>query len=254
MSNTSSSSPPPLVPPVACVCNEQVGAGPFDPRRLRQDFPILALTVHGDKTLAYLDNAATTQKPASVVCVLCEYYQACNANVHRSIHYLGEQATQRFEEARKKIQRFIGAPSERSVIFTRGTTESINVVASAWGRRSLNPGDEIVLTGMEHHSNLVPWQLVAKETGARLKFVPVLDDGTLDLEAYERLLKGRVRMAAFTHISNVLGTVNPVKRMTALAHAAGALVLVDAAQSVPNRPVSVTDLDCDFLAFSGHKM
>ncbi|HOW98468.1 MAG TPA: cysteine desulfurase [Kiritimatiellia bacterium] len=251
---TPSSAPSTLAALVHCACHEQGGGGPFDPLRLRKDFPILTLTVHKDKTLAYLDNAATTQKPASVVCVLCEYYQACNANVHRSLHYLAEQATLRFEEARRKVQRFIGAPSERSVIFTRGTTEGINLVAQAWGRRNLKPNDEVVLTGMEHHSNLVPWQLVAKETGAKLKFVPVLDDGALDLDAYGRLLKGRVRLAAFTHISNVLGTVNPVKQMTAMAHAAGALVLVDAAQSVPNRPVNVADIDCDFLAFSGHKM
>lgn len=227
----------------------------FDPVRIRADFPILNQLIHGQKPLAYLDNAATTQKPATVVCGLCDYYQAFNANVHRSLHYLAEQATQRFEDARKKVAAFIGSPGTRSVIFTRGTTEGINLVAWSWGGKFLKPGDEVVLTEMEHHSNLVPWQLVAKKTGAALKFVPVLADGTLDQEAYLRLLKsGRVKLAAFTHISNVLGTINPVKQMTAAAHEAGAVVLVDAAQSVPNRAVDVKDIDCDFLAFSGHKM
>ena len=227
----------------------------FDPVKIRADFPILNQLIHDKKQLAYLDNAATTQKPAIVVCGLCDYYQAFNANVHRSLHYLAEQATQRFDDARKKMAAFIGAPNTRSVIFTRGTTEGINLVAWSWGRKFLQAGDEIVLTEMEHHSNLVPWQLVAREKGAVLRFVPVLDDGTLDQDAYARLLaSGRVKLAAFTHVSNVLGTINPVKKMTALAHKAGAVVLVDAAQSVPNRAVNVVDIDCDFLAFSGHKM
>ena len=231
-------------------------SGPvFDPVKIRADFPILNQLIHEKKQLAYLDNAATTQKPAVVVCGLCDYYQAFNANVHRSLHYLAEQATQRFEDARKKVGSFIGAPNTRSVIFTRGTTEGLNRVAWSWGRKFLCPGDEIVLTEMEHHSNLVPWQLVAKEKGAVLRFVPVLTDGTLDQEVYARLLaSGRVKLAAFTHISNVLGTVNPVKEMTAAAHKAGAVVLVDAAQSVPNRAVNVVDIGCDFMAFSGHKM
>ena len=227
----------------------------FDPVKIRADFPILNQLIHEKKQLAYLDNAATTQKPAIVVCGLCDYYQAFNANVHRSLHYLAEQSTQRFEDARKKVGAFIGAPNTRSVIFTRGTTEGINLVAWSWGRKFLCPGDEIVLTEMEHHSNLVPWQLVAKEKGAVLRFVPVLADGTLDQDAYARLLaSGRVRLVAFTHISNVLGTVNPVKEMTEAAHKAGAVVLVDAAQSVPNRTVNVVDIGCDFMAFSGHKM
>lgn len=233
---------------------ERAAAGTLDPAKIREDFPILNLTVHGGKKLAYLDNAATTQKPAKVVCSLCDYYQAFNANVHRSLHYLAEQATQRFEEARRKVVKFVGAASEREIVFTRGTTESINLVAYGWGRKFLNAGDEIVLTEMEHHSNLVPWQLLAKEKGAALHFVPVFDDGTLDLSAYHNLLSRRVKLVAFTHVSNVLGTVNPVRSMAAEARDAGAVVLVDAAQSVPNRPVDVKEIGCDFLAFSGHKM
>lgn len=244
------------VNPAGLVMCSRPSTGPreFDPVKIRRDFPILEQTIHGDKKLAYLDNAATTQKPAAVVCALCDYYQLCNANVHRSIHYLAEQATQRFEEARQKVARFIGSPSERTVIFTRGTTESINLVAHGWGRKFLKAGDEIVLTEMEHHSNLVPWQMAAQAAGAKLRFVPVCEDGTLDLDAYRRLLSKRVKLVAFAQASNVLGTVNPVKRMIADAHAAGAVALVDAAQSVPHRRVNVQDLDADFLAFSGHKM
>lgn len=235
-----------------CHC----GAGPreFNPVKLREEFPILTQMVHGSKPLAYLDNAATTQKPAMIVCALCDYYEECNANVHRSVHYLAGQATGLFEDARKKIAAFIGAPDLRTVIFTRGTTESINLVASAWGRKFVEAGDEIICTEMEHHSNLIPWQLLAKEKGAVLKFVPVLEDGTLDQGAYREMLSPRVKLVAFTHVSNVLGTVNPVKEMTAAAHKVGAIVLVDAAQSVPHMPTNVVDIDCDFLAFSGHKM
>lgn len=226
----------------------------MDPEKIRRDFPILATLTDRGKPLAYLDNAATTQKPVTVLCALSDYYQFCNANVHRSLHYLAERATRAFERARERIAAFIGAPSARTVIFTRGATESINLVAYAWGRHVLQSGDEIVLTEMEHHSNLVPWQLLAKERGARLRFVPVFDDGTLDLEAYHRLLKGRVKLVAFTHASNVLGTVNPAKEMIAAAHAVGAIAVLDGAQSVPHQPVDVQALDCDFLAFSGHKM
>ena len=232
------------------------GIGPreFDPVKLRDEFPILNQMIHGSKPLVYLDNAATTQKPAAVVCALCDYYEEFNANVHRSVHYLAGQATERFEEARKKIAAFIGAPSERCIIFTRGTTEGVNLVASAWGRKFVRAGDEIIATEMEHHSNLIPWQLLAKEKGAVLKFVPMIENGTLDPSAYAKLLSPRVKLVVFAHISNVLGTVNPVKRMTAAAHQAGALVFVDAAQSVPHLATNVRDLDCDFLAFSGHKM
>ena len=242
-----------LVPPCAAA-GPVPPAGPFDPRVIRKDFPILNVTVRDGRSLAYLDNAATTQKPASIVCALCDYYQACNANVHRSLHYLAEQATERFEGAREKVRAFLNASDVRSVIFTRGTTEGINLVAWAWARRALREGDEIILTEMEHHSNLVPWQLVARDTGARLKFIPVLDDGTLDLAAYERLLSKKTRLVSFMHISNVLGTVNPARRIIELGHAAGARVLVDAAQSAPNRTLDVRALDCDWLAFSGHKM
>lgn len=228
--------------------------GGFDPRKLRGDFPILNTTMYGSKKLVYLDNAATTQKPAPMVCAMCDYYQAFNANVHRSLHFLGGQATQRFEEARKKVARFIGASGEREVVFTRGTTESINLVAHGWGRKFIKSGDEIVLTEMEHHSNLIPWQLLAREKGAVLRFIPVKEDGTLDLLEYRRLLSAKVRLVAISHVSNVLGTVNPVRQIIDGAHAVGAVTLVDAAQSVPGRPVNVADLDCDFLAFSGHKM
>ena len=229
-------------------------SGGFDPRKLRGDFSILNTTLYGSKKLLYLDNAATTQKPASVLGALYDYYQASNASVHRSLHFLAGQATHRFEEARKKVARFIGAPGDRSVVFTRGATESINLVAHGWGRKFIKAGEEIVLTEMEHHSNLVPWQLLAREKGAILRFIPVKADGTLDLVEYQRLLSARVRLVAVNHVSNVLGTVNPVHRMIEWAHAAGAVTLVDAAQSVPGRPVNVAELDCDFLAFSGHKM
>jgi cysteine desulfurase/selenocysteine lyase len=239
------------------ACGDRIvipGSRVMDPAKIRSDFPILNVQVHDGKPLAYLDNAATTQKPSSVVCALCDYYQFCNANVHRSLHYLAEQATRAFERGRERVAAFIGAPNVRSIIFTRGTTESINLVAHSWGRKFIQAGDEIVLTEMEHHSNLVPWQLLAKEKGAVLKFVPVLKDGTLDQEAYRKLLTPKVRLVAFVHVSNVLGTVNPAKEMVAAARAIGAVTLVDGAQSVPHQAVSVADLDCDFLAFSGHKM
>ena len=236
------------------VCHRGAEPREFDPVKLREEFPILTQIIHGSKPLAYLDNAATTQKPSMIVCALCDYYEECNANVHRSVHFLAGQATEQFENARRKVAAFVGAPSARSIIFTRGTTESINLVAHSWGRKFIRPGDEIVLTEMEHHSNLVPWQLLAREKGAILRFIPVKADGTLDLVEYQRLLSARVRLVAVNHVSNVLGTVNPVRRMIEWAHAAGAVTLVDAAQSVPGRPVNVAELGCDFLAFSGHKM
>ena len=236
------------------VCHRGAEPREFDPVKLREEFPILTQIIHGSKALAYLDNAATTQKPSMIVCALCDYYEECNANVHRSVHFLAGQATEQFENARRKVAAFVGAPSARSIIFTRGTTEGINLVATAWGRKFIRPGDEIIATEMEHHSNLIPWQLLAKEKGAVVKYVPVLDDGTLDQAAYRKMLSSRVKLVAFTHVSNVLGTVNPAKEMTAAAHEAGAVVLVDAAQSVPHMAVNVMDLDCDFLAFSGHKM
>ena len=236
------------------VCHRGAEPREFDPVKLREEFPILTQIIHGSKPLAYLDNAATTQKPSMIVCALCDYYEECNANVHRSVHFLAGQATEQFENARRKVAAFVGAPSARSIIFTRGTTEGINLVATAWGRKFIRPGDEIIATEMVHHSNLIPWQLLAKEKGAVVKYVPVLEDGTLDQAAYRKMLSSRVKLVAFTHVSNVLGTVNPAKEMTAAAHEAGAVVLVDAAQSVPHMAVNVMDLDCDFLAFSGHKM
>lgn len=253
MNNDPASKAAALAPP--CVAaTAPLPEGPFDPRAIRKDFPILNVTVRDGKSLAYLDNAATTQKPASIVCALCDYYQACNANVHRSLHYLAEQATERFEGAREKVRAFLHAPDVRGIVFTRGTTEGINLVAGAWARRNLKAGDEILLTEMEHHSNLVPWQLVARDTGAKLKFIPVLDDGTLDMAAFERRLSKKTRLLAFVHISNVLGTVNPARRLIEGARSVGARVLVDAAQSAPNRKLDVQALDCDWLAFSGHKM
>lgn len=254
MSETETTRKAAFTSPVRCGRPASAGPREFDPMKIRADFAILNVAVHGNKKLAYLDNAATTQKPSDVVCALCDYYQLCNANVHRSIHYLAEQATRQFEEARRKIAAFIGAESTRSILFTRGTTEGVNLVAHGWGRKFIRKGDEVVLTEMEHHSNLVPWQLLAQERAAVLKFVPVLDDGTLDLGEYAKLLARHPKLVAFTHVSNVLGTINPAQQMIADARAAGAVVLVDAAQSVPMLPLDVRALDCDFMAFSGHKM
>jgi len=225
----------------------------LDPIALRADFPVLAREVHG-QPLAYLDNAASSQKPRAVIEVLEEFYRAHYANIHRGVHTLSEEATAAYEEARDKVAAFIHAPHRNGVIFTRNTTEAINLVAYAWGRTHVGSGDRIVVTEMEHHSNLVPWQLLAREVGAELAHVSVTDEGRLDLESLDQLLQGRVKLVAFTHVSNVLGTVNPAQEIIARAHAAGARVLVDAAQSVPHLPVDAEALDCDFLAFSGHKM
>ncbi len=225
----------------------------FDPNRYRPDFPILQQKVHG-KPLVYFDNAATTQKPLAVIEAIANYYKNDNANVHRGIHELSNRATQSFEDARKKVARFIGAPSERQIVFTRGTTESINLVASAWGRKFITKGDEIILSEMEHHSNLIPWQILAREVGANLKFIPFKEDGTIDFPVFENLLSGRTKLIAITHMSNVFGTINPVKRIIIMAHDRGIPVLFDAAQSVPHLPVDIEFLNCDFLVFSGHKM
>lgn len=226
----------------------------LDPHQVRWDFPILHQLVHDDKRLAYLDNAATTQKPVEVIDALEQYYEAYNSNVHRAIHVLGEQATAAYEDARQSVAALLNAPATEGVIFTRNTTESINLVAQSWARRALQAGDEIILSVMEHHSNLVPWQLVAAQTGAQVKFVGLREDGSLDLEAYHDLLGPRTKLVALTHMSNILGTINPIRDLVAAAHDAGALFLVDGAQSVPHFPVDVQALDCDFLAFSGHKM
>lgn len=225
----------------------------LDINRIRQDFPILERRVHG-KPLVYLDNAATSQKPKVVIDALVQYYTQTNANIHRGIHALSEEATTQYEGARERIAGFIGAPKPATVIFTRNTTEAINLVAHAWGRKYLESGDEILLTEMEHHSNLVPWQLLAKERGAALKFIPVTQDGRLALENLPRLLEGKTKLVSLTWMSNVLGTINPVKEIVQAAHAKGIPVLVDGAQGVPHLPVNVLELNCDFLAFSSHKM
>ena len=227
----------------------------LDPERVRGDFPILERRVH-HRPLVYLDNAATTQKPAVVIEAEAEVYRRYNANVHRAIHTLGEEATAAYEAARRTVAAFVGATDPRGLVFVRNATEALNLVAWAWGRRRLRAGDEVLLTPMEHHSNLVPWQLVAAETGARLRFMPLTDAGTLDLDAVraQGLIGPRTRVVAFTQASNVLGTLTPAREICALARQAGAISIVDAAQSVPHLRVDVGDLGCDFLAFSGHKM
>ena len=228
---------------------------PWDVERLRGDFPILSRRVH-DHPLVYLDNAATTQKPEAVIAAECDYYRLHNANVHRAIHTLGEEATVAYEAARAKVATWLGAPSPRGVVFVRNATEGLNLVAWAWARRRLTVGDEVLLTPMEHHSNLVPWQLVAKETGARLRFIPLGPDGTLDLDALDRgdLLTSRTRIVSFTHASNVLGTITPAAEICRRARAVGALTVLDAAQSAPHLRLDVRELGCDFLALSGHKL
>jgi cysteine desulfurase/selenocysteine lyase len=226
----------------------------LDVTHIRNDFPILDREVKPGVPLVYLDSTATSQKPLSVINAMDEFYRKSNANIHRGIHTLAEEATANYEAARQKIANFIGAASPRQIIFTRNATESINLVAYSWGRRYLEAQDVIILTEMEHHSNLVPWQMLAEECGVRLEFISVTEDGHLDLEEYKRLLEKQPRLVAFTHMSNVLGTITPAKDIIKLAHQAGAITLVDGAQSVPHFPVNVKELDVDFLAFSGHKM
>jgi len=225
----------------------------FDVNKIRNEFPVLKQTVNG-KPLTYLDNAATSQKPRSVLDVLTRYYQEDNANVHRGIHELSRRATLGYEGARKRIAEWIGAADASEVIWTRGTTEAINLVATAWGLDALSEGDEILLTVMEHHSNIVPWQLVARRTGARLRYVELDPEGKLRLDQVDDLLNERTRLMALTHVSNALGTVNPVQDLIEKAHASGALVLVDGAQAVPHMQVDVGELGADFYAFSSHKM
>ena len=231
----------------------QIATCAVDWHAVREDFPILREQAHGHP-LIYFDNAATSQKPRAVVDALRHYYEHENANVHRGLHELSSRATEAYEQARQRVATYLGAASAEEIVFTRGTTESINLVAQTWGGKFVGAGDVILLTEMEHHSNLVPWQLLAERTGARLRFVPVLDDGTLDLEQLPSLLTNEVKIFAFTHISNSLGTINPVSELCEKAHAVGALTLVDAAQSVGHLPIDVQELGCDFLAFSGHKM
>ena len=225
----------------------------FDVARWRADFPILRERVHGHP-LVYLDNAATTQKPQSVIDALADYYARDNANVHRGVHTLSQQATDAYEAARSKVQRFINAAAPEEIVFTAGTTGAINLVAQSFARPILAKGDEILISAMEHHSNIVPWQLVCAQTGALLKVVPVNDAGEIELDAYERLLGPRTRLVAMTHVSNALGSVVPVERVIALAHAHNVPVLIDGAQAISHVGVDVRALDCDFYAFSGHKI
>jgi cysteine desulfurase/selenocysteine lyase len=228
---------------------------PYDIKKIRADFPILQQEHSPNIPLVYLDNAASSQHPIQVIEAIDDYYRRYHANVHRGIHKLSEQATEAYEEARKKIKRLINAGSWREVIFTRGTTESINLVAQTWGRANLQPGDAILSTQMEHHSNIVPWQMLAAEKGCRLLYIPVLANGTLDMEAFAKLLNNNpVKLVAVVHSSNVLGTINPIEEFIRQAHDSGAIVVIDGAQSVPHMTVDVQALDVDFLAFSGHKM
>lgn len=227
-------------------------AAPYDVERVRAEFPILSTLVHG-KPLVYLDNAATAQKPLAVIDAVSEYYRRHNANIHRGVHALSERATNLFEAARETVRAFLGAESVREIVFTRGTTEALNLVASSYGRTHLGPGDEVLLTTMEHHSNIVPWQLVCAERGATIRVAPIDDAGTLDLGEFEKLLSRRTKIVAMSHVSNALGTVNPVKRLCALARAAGAATVIDGAQAVPHARVDVREIGCDFYAFSSHK-
>jgi cysteine desulfurase/selenocysteine lyase len=226
----------------------------YDVKRIRLDFPILEREVRAGVRLVYLDSTATSQKPASVLEAMDTFYRRSNANIHRGVHVLAEEATEQYERSRKRVADFIGASAPHEVIFTRNTTESINLVARAWASSALKPGDLIVLTEMEHHSNLVPWQMVAAEKGLELDFIPMTEDGRLDLDGYRLLLRRSPRLVAFTHMSNVLGTITPASEIVRLAHDAGAMTLIDGAQSVPHLGVDVRALDVDFLAFSAHKM
>ncbi|UCE04116.1 MAG: cysteine desulfurase [Candidatus Latescibacterota bacterium] len=227
--------------------------GAYDVEAVRRDFPILRQQVYG-KPLAYLDNAATTQKPQGVIDAVSEYYARSNANIHRGVHFLSEQATAAYEAVRDKARAFVGAADRSEIIFLRGTTEAVNLVAQAYGRSNLGPGDEVLITTMEHHSNIVPWQILCEQTGAALRVAPINDDGEVILEEYERLLRERTRIVGITHISNSLGTINPVREMIAMARRHGATVLVDGAQATAHTRVDVGALDCDFYTVSGHKM
>jgi cysteine desulfurase/selenocysteine lyase len=227
--------------------------GAYDAERIWRDFPILRREVHG-KPLVFLDSAASSQRPASVVAAVDRYETFHHANVHRGVHQLSQEATGLFEKARERVRGYVNAASTREVVFTRGTTESINLVAQSWGRSTLKPGDEILLTALEHHANIVPWQLVAQQTGAVIKVAPMDRRGVVSIDAFTAALSERTKIAAFAHVSNALGTVLPVREFTRLAHARGALVLIDGAQAVPHQGVDLQALDCDFYAFSAHKM
>ena len=225
----------------------------IDANAVRRDFPILDQQINGHR-LVYLDSASTSQKPTAVLEAMDTYYREYNANVHRGIYTIGEMATAAYEQARVRVARFVNAPDSHEVVFTRNATEAINLVAYSWGRRNVAKGDQIILTEMEHHANLVPWQLLVQEKDGDLEFIPITDDGILRLDVFEVLLRLKPKLVAFTHVSNTLGTINPVREMTEMAHAAGALVLIDGAQAVPHVPVDVQAIGCDFYAFSGHKM
>ena len=226
---------------------------PYDVWQVRRDFPILAREVHG-KPLVYLDNANTTQKPRAVLAALAEYYAEHNANIHRATHLLSELATRGYEGARVKVKDFLNAADAHEIVYVRNATEGINLVAQTWGRRNIKAGDEIVISTMEHHCNIVPWQMLCEETGARLRVIPITDGGELRMDEYATLLNGRTKLVSIVHMSNALGTINPVKDVIALAHAQGVPVLLDAAQSAYHVPLDVQELDCDFLVFSGHKL
>jgi cysteine desulfurase / selenocysteine lyase len=225
----------------------------LDAEAIRHDFPILHQQINGHP-LVYLDSASTSQKPRAVIDAVADYYREYNANVHRGIYTIGEKATAEYEKARVKVARFINAPDSHEVVFARNATEAINLVSYSWGRRNIARGDQIILTEMEHHANLVPWQLLVQEMDGDLEFIPITDDGVLRLDVFEVLLRLKPKLVAFTHVSNTLGTINPVREMTEMAHEAGALVLIDGAQAVPHVPVDVQEIGCDFYAFSGHKM
>ncbi len=225
----------------------------YDIAAIRQDFPILGREVY-KKPLVYLDNGATTQKPRQVVDAMVDEYYNVNANVHRGVHFLSQQATDLHEQSRERVRQFINAQSTSEIVFTRGTTESINLLAFCFGEAFVHEGDEIVVTEMEHHSNIVPWQMMCERKGAKLKVIPITDDGRLCMDAYRQMLNEKTRLVCCTHVSNVLGTINPVKEIVKIAHSNGSLVLIDGAQSTPHFAVDVQDIDCDFFAFSGHKI
>ncbi len=237
--------------PIAAAVTERHRA--FDVEAIRKDFPILGTSVNGHP-LVYLDNAATSQKPKVVIDAISDYYEEYNSNIHRGVHFLSQKATDVYEDSRSRIARFINADKSQEIVFVRGTTEAINLVAQTYGRKNIAAGDEVLITTLEHHSNIVPWQMICEERGAKLVVVPMTDTGDLDLEAYRRLLGPKTRIVAIAHVSNALGTINPVQEMIALAHSKGVPVLVDGAQAVPHMVVDVKDLECDFYAFSGHKM
>jgi len=225
----------------------------FDVERIREDFPVLKQTIH-DMPLVYLDSAATAQKPYAVIEAIRRFHEVDCANIHRGVHELSQRSTAAYEEARGKARRFINAKYRNEMVFVRGTTEAVNLVSSSWGRKNVKEGDEIVISALEHHSNIVPWQMLCEEKDAKLRVIPMNDRGELLMEEYEKLLTPRTRMVAFAHVSNALGTINPVKQMIEMAHAAGALTLIDGAQAAPHMKVDVQALDADFYAFSGHKM